>query len=150
LRALWSIQRGDQVLVVTNPPLLPFLVRFACWLKGAKFVLLVHDVYPDVFVPLGLLKPTHPLYKLMTWLNGRLYASADRVVTLGRDMARLVEDKSKLSAAISIIPNWGDVDVIQPRAKSENELLGRLGLREKFIIHYSGNHGRTHDLLSIV
>jgi glycosyltransferase involved in cell wall biosynthesis len=149
-RVLFSIKRGDKVLVVTNPPLLPFLVRIACWLKGAKFVLLVHDVYPDVFVPLGLLKPEHPLYRMMSWVNGKLYASSHAVVALGRDMARLVEDKSKGRAHFAVIPNWGDVDVILPTGKQENTLLQELGLVDKFVVHYSGNHGRTHDLLSLV
>ena len=149
-RALWSIKRGDKVLVVTNPPLLPFLVRVACWLKGAKFVLLVHDVYPDVFVPLGLLKQEHPLYRMMSWVNGKLYASSHAVIALGRDMARLVQEKSQGKANVSVIPNWGDVDVILPALKAENALLQELNLTDKFIVHYSGNHGRTHDLLSLV
>jgi glycosyltransferase involved in cell wall biosynthesis len=149
-RALFSIKRGDKVLVVTNPPLLPFFVRVVCWLKGANFVLLVHDVYPDVFVPLGLMKSSHPLYRMLSWVNGKLYASADRVVALGRDMARLVEDKSQGGAHVSVIPNWGDVDVITPMPKTENALLQKLNLTDKFVVHYSGNHGRTHDLLSII
>jgi colanic acid biosynthesis glycosyl transferase WcaI len=149
-RALWSIQRGDKVLVVTNPPLLPFLVRLACWIKGVKFVLLVHDVYPDVFVPLGLMNQSNPLYRIVSWVNGKLYSSADRVVVLGRDMAKLVEIKSGGRAKVSIIPNWGDVDVIEPTAKQENALLQELGMVDKFVVHYSGNHGRTHDLLSLV
>ncbi|MDB2310608.1 glycosyltransferase family 4 protein [Opitutales bacterium] len=149
-RALLSIKRGDKVLVVTNPPLLPFLVRVACRLKGAKFVLLVHDVYPDVFVPLGLMQSSHPLYRMLSWLNGKLYASADRVVALGRDMARLVEGKSKKLAQVSVIPNWGDVDVITPTPKTENAMLQKLNFTDKFVVHYSGNHGRTHDLLSII
>ena len=149
-RSLFSIKRGNQVLVVTNPPLLPFFVRAVCWLKGGKFVLLVHDVYPDVFVPLGLMQPKHPLYRMLSWVNGKLYASADRVVALGRDMERLVEDKSQGRAQVSVIPNWGDVDVIAPTLKTENTLLQELNLVDKFVVHYSGNHGRTHDLLSLV
>jgi glycosyltransferase involved in cell wall biosynthesis len=101
-------------------------------------------------VPLGLLKSTHPLYKLMSWLNGKLYASSDHVITLGRDMADLVQDKSQGRVSVSIIPNWGDVDVIEPTDKASNALLQRLGLEDKFIVHYSGNHGRTHDLLTLI
>tara|TARA_B110000093_G_C12941899_1_gene398377 strand:- start:539 stop:1771 length:1233 start_codon:yes stop_codon:yes gene_type:complete len=149
-RALFSIKRKDRVLVVTNPPLLPFFVRVACYLKGAKFVLLVHDVYPDVFVPLGLLKPTHPLYLLMSCVNGELYASSRAVVALGRDMARLVEDKSRGKARVRVIPNWGDVDLIKPIEKTQNNILKEEQLVDKFVIHYSGNHGRTHDLLSLI
>ena len=149
-RALWSIQRGDKVLVVTNPPLLPFLVRLACWIKGVKFVLLVHDVYPDVFVPLGLMNQSNPLYRIVSWVNGKLYSSADRVVVLGRDMAKLVEIKSGGRAKVSIIPNWGDTETILPAPKEGNSLLREMGLTEKFVVHYSGNHGRTHDLDSML
>lgn len=149
-RSLFSIHRGDKVLVVTNPPILPFLIRWVCFLKGAKFVLLVHDVYPDVLVPLGLMQSSNSIYSMLSWANGKLYASADRVVVLGRDMARLVVGKSKGLAQVSIIPNWGDVDVITPSPKADNTLLQKLDLTGKFVVHYSGNHGRTHDLLSMV
>jgi colanic acid biosynthesis glycosyl transferase WcaI len=149
-RAFFSIKRDDKVLVVTNPPLLPFLIRWVCWLKGAKFVLLVHDVYPDVFVPLGLMQSSHPFYRMLSQANGKLYASADRVVVLGRDMARLVEGKSMGLAQVIVISNWGDTDEIIPMPKAENALLQKLNLTDKFVVHYSGNHGRTHDLLSII
>jgi len=72
------------------------------------------------------------------------------VIALGRDMARLVQEKSQGKANVSVIPNWGDVDVILPALKAENALLQELNLTDKFIVHYSGNHGRTHDLLSLV
>ena len=149
-RALFSIKRDDKVLVVTNPPLLPFLIRLVCRLKGAKFVLLVHDVYPDVFVPLGLMQSSHPFYRMLSQANGKLYASADRVVVLGRDMARLVAGKSMGLAQVIVISNWGDTDEIIPMSKAENALLQKLNLTDKFVVHYSGNHGRTHDLLSII
>jgi glycosyltransferase involved in cell wall biosynthesis len=149
-RALFSIKRDDRVLVVTNPPLLPFLIRLVCCLKGAKFVLLVHDVYPDVFVPLGLMQSSHWFFRMLSCANGKLYASADRVVVLGRDMARLVEGKSKGLAPVVVIPNWSDADVITPMPKAENALLKKLNLTDKFVVHYSGNHGRTHDLFSMI
>lgn len=149
-RALFSIKRDDKVLVVTNPPLLPFLIRWVCWLKGAKFVLLVHDVYPDVFVPLGLMQSSQLFFRVLSCVNGKLYESADYVVVLGRDMARLVEGKSKGLAQVVVIPNWGDIDLIKPMPKTNNALLQKLSLTEKFVVHYSGNHGRTHDLHSII
>ncbi len=33
--AAWQFRRGDRVLVVTNPPLLPFVISFICRLRGA-------------------------------------------------------------------------------------------------------------------
>jgi glycosyltransferase involved in cell wall biosynthesis len=86
----------------------------------------------------------------MSWVNGKLYASSHAVVGLGRDMAALIEEKTKGCASVSVISNWGDVDKIEPSPKAENALLHELNLKEKFVVHYSGNHGRTHDLLSMV
>ena len=149
-RSMFSLRKGDKVLVVTNPPLLPFLIRVVCWFKRAKFVLLVHDVYPDVLVSLGVLRRENPLFRLMSWFNERLYSSSHAVAVLGRDMARLVEQKSNGRAIVSIIPNWGDVEAIRPTPRMNNPLLRDLNLTDKFVIQYSGNHGRTHDLLSLV
>jgi len=34
---LRRLRRGDVVFVVTNPPSLPYLARFAAWLRGARW-----------------------------------------------------------------------------------------------------------------
>src|SRR3546814_3788687 len=47
---------------------------------------------------------------------------------------------------MSIIPNWGDVDAIAAVDLSASQLAGDLGARDKTIIQYSGNIGRTHDI----
>ena len=56
LSLLVRLRRGEKVLVVTNPPLLPFLAALACRIRQAECVLLIHDVYPDVAVAAGLLR----------------------------------------------------------------------------------------------
>ena len=43
LSALFSLRRGDIVIAVTNPPLLPYVALLACRMRGGRFVLLVHD-----------------------------------------------------------------------------------------------------------
>jgi colanic acid biosynthesis glycosyl transferase WcaI len=53
LTALRRFRRGDVALVVTNPPFLPFLTRLACALRGARCVLLIHDVYPETLIAAG-------------------------------------------------------------------------------------------------
>src|ERR1700733_14737681 len=55
LVALFRLRRGDIVIAVTNPPLLPYVAAFACRLKGAHIVPLIHDVYPEVLTRLDIL-----------------------------------------------------------------------------------------------
>lgn len=149
--ALQHLRRGDMVLVVTNPPLLPFLVTAACKLKRAKCVLLVHDVYPEVAVATGLVKADTLPVKLTKWLTRRLYRAVDHIVVLGRDMQSLVRLKLRTDEdKISIIPNWADVEEVRPMDRSDNALLQELQLEDKFVIQYAGNMGYVHDIETIV
>lgn len=145
--ALWRVRRPDIVLVVTNPPTLPFVARVVCWLRKTKCLLLIHDVYPEVLVATGLVRKEALLTRFLSWLNSRLYKSVDRIVVLGRDMRELV--KKKLSCEdrrVVIINNWADLDTVAPTLRSANSLLERLGLLEKFVLQYAGNIGRTHGI----
>ncbi len=147
LHALSRFRPHDVVLVVTNPPALPFLVSLACWLRRATCLLLIHDVYPEVLVATGML-PSHSLgVRLISWFTTRLYRRVDRIIVLGRDMRDLVARKLGLDPEkIVIIPNWADVDEIRLAPNAQTRLSQALHLSEKFVLQYSGNMGRTHDL----
>lgn len=156
-QACRRLRPGDTAIVVTNPPLLPFLVAVACKLTGARCVLLIHDVYPNVLVAAGMVRENHWMVGLLERAVRWLYQHADHVIAIGRDMARLAESKmsggsngSGHAARLSIIPNWGEVEEIQPLDKAGNTLLERLGLSGKFVVQYAGNMGRSHDLESLV
>jgi len=149
--AVKSLRRGDQVIVVTNPPTLPFLAAAACALRGAKCAVLIYDVYPEALVAAGIGSPGSPWVRFLDWLHRRLYRSVERVIVLGRDMRTLVQAKiNRPGPPVVIIPNWADLSGIRPSSRSENPLLRELGLLEKFVIEYSGNMGRTHDLEGLV
>jgi glycosyltransferase involved in cell wall biosynthesis len=136
------------VIAVTNPPTLPFVVLAAARLRRARFVLLVHDVYPEVLATVGVLRRTSLVYRLLQRISAWLIRRCDHVVVLGRDMAAVIQTKmgpTNATQKISIIPNWGDVDGIRP-GLSANSLRDRLGLDGKFVVQYGGNMGRTHGL----
>lgn len=156
-QACLRIRAQEVVIVVTNPPLLPFLVAVACRLKRARCVLLIHDVYPNVLVASGLAPEGHPIVRLVDSVACRLYRGADHVITIGRDMALLAKAKigiatrdSSPSSRLSVIPNWGEVEAIQPVGRRGNRLLTELEIEDKFVIQYAGNMGRSHDLESLV
>src|SRR5262249_10547678 len=51
---------------------------------------------------------------------------------------------------IMVIPNWADGSAIQTLPKSDNELRPAWGLKDKFIVAYSGNFNRAHDLRTVL
>lgn len=149
--ALLRVRRNDIVIAVTNPPTLPYLMALVCRIKGARFVLLAHDVYPEVLARLDILKPQSGIYRFMDAASRWLYRSAERILVLGRDMreiiARKIEDRR---SSISIAPNWGDTEANHPQPRASNRLLAQLDLTGKFVAQYCGNIGRTHGIEDIV
>jgi len=146
-QSIRTVRHGDVVLVVTNPPSLPFAAFLAVRLRRARCVLLIHDVYPEVLFATGLLRPGSWMAAILGWLNKRLCRRVERIVVLGRDMKRLID--RKLGANVggtTIITNWADADVISPTPRNANRLLEKTSLQEKFVVQYSGNMGRTHGL----
>ncbi len=147
VNSLLRIRARDTVIVVTNPPLLPFLTRVACAVRGARCVLLVHDVYPDLMTQAGLLQTGAFLSRTMLRCSAWLYQSVERVVVLGRDMEELIAGRIRGKPhAIVVIPNFGDTVAIVPKPKRENALLRKHALQDRFVVQFSGNMGRSHGL----
>jgi colanic acid biosynthesis glycosyl transferase WcaI len=147
LKALHGIQKQDIVLVVTTPPLLPFLVSLACHLRRAKCILRIDDVYPETLIATGLLGQRNIVARVFSFMNKILYRSFERIVVLGRDMDQLVKNKlGRSNKHVTIIPNWADLDLVKPEPKANNCLLKELGLTDKFIIQCAGNMGRAQGI----
>ena len=148
LQALWQCHTSDVILVVTNPPLLPLMAWLLKALKGCEFILLVHDVYPEVLSVTGITHAHSLAYRLVQGVNHLIYGQASRIVTLGRDMQKLVESKltQPVEGKLVCIPNWAETEIVYPTDKQDSSLLKRLNLVDKFVVLYAGNMGRTHDL----
>jgi len=149
--ALARIKRGNVVLVVTNPPTLPFVVFLACKIRGARIILRVEDVYPDALIAAGMVKADSTLVKVFNVLQRGLYKRVDRIIVLGRDMMQIVKRKMEDDTSyVVLITNFADIEQIKPLPRDSNALLRRLGLIDKFVIQYSGNMGRTHGIESLL
>ncbi len=147
LNGLFRIRSGDVVFVVTNPPTLPFVGSLICKVRKNALVLRIEDVYPEAMIAAGITRPRSFIVRIIDRVHKWLYQHAAAIVVLGYDMKALVERKTVASMNnISVIPNWADVQQIRPLPRGSNPLLQQLGLEDKFVLQYSGNMGRTHDL----
>jgi colanic acid biosynthesis glycosyl transferase WcaI len=150
-RSLTAFRPGDRVLVVTNPPSMPFVIAVASMFRGAVYTLLIHDNYPEILIAAGKMKATSFFVGLMQRLNRWLYKNASRIIVVGRDMAELVEKKtSGLEVPVTFIPNWAELETVSPALRNENRLLKELNLQNKFVLLYAGNMGPPNDIESII
>jgi colanic acid biosynthesis glycosyl transferase WcaI len=147
LQCLWRFRRGDRVMVVTNPPVLPFLVAAACHWKRIPCLLLVHDVYPEFAIVAGVLKPQSLLARVWAALMRRLCRNIDQIAVLGRDMQEVIRRKrGRNPQDVRVITHWADLKNIHPTPRKENRLLREHGLVDKFVLQYAGNMGPVHDV----
>ena len=149
--ALRRFRRGDVALVVTNPPVLPFVIRCAATVRGTRVVLKIDDLYPDILLATGFARPTSLLVRVLASASRRLILRCERVVVCGRDMAERV--RGRLGDAVGqppvvVITNWADVDVVKAVPRRHGvlwpELMGR------FVVLHAGNLGRAQDLETVL
>lgn len=147
--ALTNVGKGSTAIAVTNPPVLPYVIAAICKRAGAGFVLYIQDLYPQILVKAGLLKPQATLYRLLEGTSRWMYRQSDAIVVDGRDVKWAVEQVSRRTD-VRFIPYWADIDLAKRSARADDPTLHRLGLSDKFVVQYSGNMGRMHDLDTIV
>ncbi|MCK1652650.1 glycosyltransferase family 4 protein [Bradyrhizobium sp. 149] len=139
-----ELRRGDVVLTVTAPFMLPYAVAAAARLKGARSALIMHDLFPDVLVMAGLLKPGSIVTMTMRVANSLMFRALNAVITIGRDAERPLLSYSGMTRnKIRFIPNWATL-VVAPRPVTADNPF-RKALSARFVVGLSGNLGFTHD-----
>ena len=144
LALLKRLRRGDVAVTVTAPFMLPYAVVAAARLKRARSVLIMHDLYPDVLVMAGLLKPASLVTRAIRGINGLMFRRLDAVVTIGRDTEQLLLRYAGLTREkLRFIPNWATLaPAVRPIAPDNPY---RRSQAARFIVGLSGNLGFTHD-----
>jgi len=140
---LRRLRSGDVVLTVTAPFMLPYAVAAAAMLKRARSVLIMHDLFPDVLVMAGLLKPASLIATLIRGANALMFRMLSAVVIIGRDTeALLLRYKGLTRDRICFIPNWATLAPgVRPIDPDNRYRRAKAG----FIVGLSGNLGFTHD-----
>ncbi len=141
--ALWhalAAPRADIVLTLTTPPLLSLVGTLVKALRGGRHYIWEMDVYPDIAVALGILKPGSRLARIAGVLARHSRSRADAVIALGTCMRDLLAARGVPSGHIRIAENWADGDLIRPVPLPSAGPLKIL---------YSGNLGLAHEIDTI-
>lgn len=151
--------RHAQLLLLTNPPYLPLLGWFCHLLRRQPFGVILFDIMPEQAELLAFIRPNGVIARTWRWFNGLWYRKAAYAVVLSQDMlegalknAGLLGTVEEAAARIKthIIHVWSDDRLIVPRPKSTSTETVRLGVQDQFVVQYSGNHGRFHDIETLL
>ncbi len=147
LLTLWrEVRRDDALVALTDPPLIGVGAALIAGLRGARLFHWVQDIYPEVAVTLSGFRGL----SLLRGCRDGAWQRARGCVTLGTDMGRVLAEAGVRPAALHLFPNWAPAGVQPPPAAETQRVRVSWGLADKFIIGYSGNLGRVHDLDAIV
>ena len=133
---LIKLRRGDIVFLRLPPLQLGVTGILARYLCGAKVMLNIQDIHPDLSIESGLLK--NPLMiKAALAFEKWIYHGHRNIVVISDGFKRNLVAKGVPPEKIAIIPNWVDTDFLKPMPK-ENPVSEKRGLSKKFVLMYSG------------
>jgi glycosyltransferase involved in cell wall biosynthesis len=149
---LWRLARpGDTVVAKTDPPMLSVVAAPVCWLRGARLVNWLQDIFPETAHALGVGgRATGAVYPLLRWLRNWSLRAAHTNVAVGERMAERLGRLGIPANRVRVAANWADGALIRPVPRADNPLRTQWGLADAFVIGYSGNLGRAHDIDTVL
>lgn len=146
LGRLWLESRRDSIVIaLTDPPLLGIGAWLVARTRGARMVHWVQDIYPEIAIALA----GQRWLRLLRPLRNLAWRRADFCVALGTDMGAILAGARVPTENIVIVPNWAPAR-LAPDTSASTGLRAAWGLDEKFVVAYSGNLGRVHDLDTVL
>lgn len=142
-------RRPVDVVYAILPPL-PLGV--AAWviakLSGARLVINVQDIYPDIAVALDYLKNPAAV-SFFGAMERWIYRRADRIVVISEGFRRNLLAKGVPASKIDVALNWADPDQIVP-ARPDNAFRRETGTAGEFLVVYAGGLGHNAELESVL
>ena len=137
------------VVVVSSPT---FFAIFSAWFiarwRRAHFVVEVRDLWPAIFVELGILR-NRWLIRVLEALELAAYRASDAVVVVSEGFEANVVDRGIDPAKVHVVRNGVDLDAFVPVAAdpSVKRSLGATG--SETLVLYLGAHGISHGLETV-
>jgi glycosyltransferase involved in cell wall biosynthesis len=149
---LWRLaHKGDVVVAKTDPPLVSAMAAPIAGLRRARFVNWVQDLFPEIAQAAGVIgAPGRLVLPLLRRLRNRALRAAETNIVLSERMAERLSKQGIPRDRTRIIANWQDGALVRPVARCENPLRSMWGLEDKFVVGYSGNLGRVHELATVL
>jgi glycosyltransferase involved in cell wall biosynthesis len=147
----WRCAGPADVVVVSSPT---FFSLGSGWLlarmRRARLVVEVRDLWPAIFVQLGVIT-NRRLIAALERVELAVYQAADLVVTVTEGFRDDIVRRGIPPEQVQVIPNGVDLDRFRPGGPVTEEVRARLGAgRGETLVVYLGAHGISQGLTSVV
>ena len=138
------------VLVSTSPPMASAAALVIATLRRVPLVYWAMDINPDQAVALGAFAPDALPVRLLDALNRLVLGRAKAVVTLDRFMADRLNRKRDVTGKLQVFPPWPHENPLGTLPHADNPFRHRHGLDGRTVIMYSGNHGPSNPIRTLL
>ena len=138
--------RGTDVMVVSSPSF--FVVITVClahWVWRRPFIFEVRDLWPGVFIELGVLR-NRLIIRALEALEMFLYRRAALVVVVTDSFRDVLVARGLPTSHVAVITNGVDTDAFRPDSDAGRALRAAQALDGKFVVLYIGAHGISQAL----
>jgi glycosyltransferase involved in cell wall biosynthesis len=139
------------VVVVSSPT---FFSIFSAWflakIKRAKFIVEIRDLWPAIFVELGVLT-NRRVIRVLEALELWAYRQADQVVVVSNGFADNLVERGVPASKVHTIRNGVDLERFTPDQPADPAVRRQLGANAgDTLVLYIGAHGLSHGLDSVL
>lgn len=138
--------RKSKLYFVSNPPLNTFTAK---WVKR-DFAFLIYDIYPEALAKNNIISQNSKLYKFWENSNNAVYRKAKSIFTLSQGMKTLMKLSEQDGKKVRVVPVWTNNRFFEDIPSENNRFIDKHNLKDKFVVSYSGNLGRTHPVEKII
>lgn len=136
--------KADYVFVESPPLFIGFTTLFTKWVKGAKIIFNVSDLWPESAVSLELVT-NKQLIAMAESLERTMYKSSWKISTQTEGIIDSLKSRGIPEEKMVFLPNGVDPDLFTPH-EPDAELVEKLKLQGKYVILYAGTMGYAHGL----
>jgi glycosyltransferase involved in cell wall biosynthesis len=142
--------QAPHIVIGTSPTLFAAMAAACAAIRfKVPFIMEIRDLWPAIFVELGVLKNRF-LIRCLETLEMALYRQATKVVTVTEAFRHNLINRGIKAEKVITIPNGADLGFWEPRTDSES-LRKKLSIKKDcFVVLYIGAHGISHALSRIL
>ncbi|MCH2172279.1 glycosyltransferase family 4 protein [Myxococcota bacterium] len=138
--------RRPDVVIATSPQF--FCGWAGVWLsrfRRVPLVLEIRDIWPESITAVGAMKSRTLLIRYLEWLEGRMYAAATRIVTVGEGYRDELLERGVPAHNIDVVPNGVDRRMFVDEGGGP-ALREKYGLGDNFVCSFVGTIGMASGL----
>ncbi|KAA6302444.1 MAG: hypothetical protein EZS26_001276 [Candidatus Ordinivivax streblomastigis] len=137
--------RNYHVFLTSNPPPIAFITSFL----SNPYSVLIYDLYPKGLIKGQFISEKSMINTFWSKYNAKFFLNANNVFAITEGIAKGIKKYSP-QCQVDVIPVWYESVKKTTQSFDENQFVKKYALEDKFIILYSGNMGKSHDLESLI